>query len=102
MSDLIPSHSRRKFLATSAAASAAAVAASFGVIPAPSASAADQPSGSGASSGPRIRPFRVHFPERGLSDLRRRVVSARLPGKETVADLSQGTKLETVERIARY
>ncbi|MEU1600509.1 epoxide hydrolase [Streptomyces sp. NPDC005708] len=54
-----------------------------------------------ATSG-AIRPFTVKIPEAELRDLRARVVSARLPGKETVADLSQGTKLETVERIVRY
>jgi pimeloyl-ACP methyl ester carboxylesterase len=102
MSDLFPPHSRRKFLSTSAAASAAAVAASFGLIPAQSAAAADRPSGRGTSPDSRIRPFRVHVPERDLADLRRRVVAARLPGKETVADLSQGTRLETVKELARY
>ncbi|MEU6654698.1 epoxide hydrolase, partial [Streptomyces sp. NPDC046900] len=49
-----------------------------------------------------IRPFKVEIPEAELTELRARVVSARLPGKETVPDLSQGTKLETVKQIAGY
>jgi pimeloyl-ACP methyl ester carboxylesterase len=49
-----------------------------------------------------IRPFTVKIPEAELRELRARVVAARLPGKETVADLSQGTRLETVKELARY
>ncbi|MGI5144005.1 epoxide hydrolase N-terminal domain-containing protein [Streptomyces sp. CA-106110] len=49
-----------------------------------------------------IRPFTVKIPEAELTELRARIVSARLPGMETVSDLSQGTRLETVKQIARY
>jgi pimeloyl-ACP methyl ester carboxylesterase len=49
-----------------------------------------------------IRPFRVNFPEDQLVDLRRRVRASRWPDKETVASDSQGVRLETIEKLARY
>ncbi|MFE0512035.1 epoxide hydrolase family protein [Streptomyces sp. NPDC058964] len=55
-----------------------------------------------SATSAEIRPFKVKIPEAELTELRARIVSARLPGKETVPDLSQGTKLETVKQIAGY
>src|SRR5262245_40321837 len=49
-----------------------------------------------------IRPFRVHFPEADLVDLRRRLAATRLPDKETVADFSQGVPLKTIEQVLRH
>ena len=49
-----------------------------------------------------IRPFRVSFPDADLADLRKRVIAARLPERETVTDFSQGAPLATVEKLARY
>jgi len=49
-----------------------------------------------------IRPFRVHFSDEALADLRRRVAATRWPERETVADFSQGVKLATVQSLARY
>src|SRR5688500_18388418 len=49
-----------------------------------------------------IRPFQVNVPEGELIDLRRRVLAARLPEKETVSDFSQGVPLATVQKLARY
>ncbi len=49
-----------------------------------------------------IRPFHVHFPETQLSDLRRRIAATRWPDKETVADQSQGVKLEKLQTLVRY
>ncbi|MGW0207453.1 epoxide hydrolase family protein [Streptomyces sp. NPDC003233] len=51
---------------------------------------------------PAIRSFRFEFPEAELEELRRRIVAARWPEKETVADQSQGTQLATVQELARY
>ena len=51
---------------------------------------------------PTVRPFRVDVPETELAELRRRVVAARLPERETVSDFSQGVPLDTVEKLARY
>jgi pimeloyl-ACP methyl ester carboxylesterase len=49
-----------------------------------------------------IRPFHVHFPEAQLSDLRQRIAATRWPDKETVADQSQGVKLEKLQTLVRY
>ncbi len=49
-----------------------------------------------------IRPFQVNVPEAELTDLRRRVLAARLPERETVSDFSQGVPLATVQKLARY
>ncbi|MFE6130285.1 epoxide hydrolase family protein, partial [Streptomyces sp. NPDC056437] len=103
MSEILPPHSRRTFLSTSAAATAAAVVAgSFSLFPAQSAAAAETGAGKGAAAGGGIRPFRVHFPERDLVDLRRRIVSTRWPEHESVADHSQGVPRATMQELARY
>jgi pimeloyl-ACP methyl ester carboxylesterase len=49
-----------------------------------------------------IRPFTVQFSEEELRDLRARIVAARFPEMETVADQSQGTQLATMKELARY
>ncbi len=49
-----------------------------------------------------IRPFRVDVPEAELAELRRRVLTARLPERETVSDFSQGVPLATVQKLATY
>ena len=41
-----------------------------------------------------IRPFRVNVPEAAVTDLQRRLAATRWPDRETVADRSQGVKLE--------
>ncbi len=56
-----------------------------------------------ASSGASgIRPFTIGFPETELEALRARVAATRWPEKETVEDLSQGVRLETIQELARY
>jgi len=92
MSDAVPPATRRGFLATSATALAAAGALSF--LPARLAAAATQ--------GGAIRPFRVEVPEDALTDLRRRIAATRWPGKETVADASQGVQLARLQALVRY
>jgi pimeloyl-ACP methyl ester carboxylesterase len=49
-----------------------------------------------------IRPFRVHFPDEALADLKRRVAATRWPERETVTDPSQGVQLATMQNLARY
>ncbi|MCC5653349.1 epoxide hydrolase [Nostoc sp. XA013] len=49
-----------------------------------------------------IRPFRVHFPQEVIVDLRRRIAATRWPDKETVADQSQGVQLATMKELVRY
>lgn len=92
MSEVLPPATRRGFLATSATAIAAAGALS--ILPARLAAAATQ--------GGEIRPFRVDIPEDALTDLRRRLAATRWPGKETVADASQGVQLERLQALVRY
>ncbi|HEY6654968.1 MAG TPA: epoxide hydrolase, partial [Solirubrobacterales bacterium] len=49
-----------------------------------------------------IRPFTIETPEADLDDLRARVAATRWPGKELVADRSQGVQLATMRELARY
>ncbi len=49
-----------------------------------------------------IRPFHVSFPASELIDLRRRIEATRWPEQETVADNSQGVRLATTQKLARY
>jgi pimeloyl-ACP methyl ester carboxylesterase len=53
-------------------------------------------------AGVDIRPFHADVPDEVLADLRRRISSARLPGKELVADRSQGVQLATIQNLATY
>jgi pimeloyl-ACP methyl ester carboxylesterase len=49
-----------------------------------------------------IKPFRVHFPDETLADLKRRVAATRWPDQEIVPDQSQGVQLATVQKLAHY
>jgi pimeloyl-ACP methyl ester carboxylesterase len=49
-----------------------------------------------------IRPFRFHFPDEALADLKRRIAATRWPERELVKDQSQGVQLATVQKLARY
>src|SRR5207253_3325096 len=49
-----------------------------------------------------VRPFRVDMYEEAIADLRRRIAAARFPGKELVADASQGVQLAMLQALARY
>src|SRR3712207_2469999 len=52
---------------------------------------------------PAVRPFHIDdVPEEELDYLRRRIAETRWPDKETVADLSQGVPLATMQALARY
>jgi pimeloyl-ACP methyl ester carboxylesterase len=54
------------------------------------------------SGDTEIRPFRVGVPDEAIADLRRRIAAVRWPGKELVADRSQGVQLATARELARY
>jgi hypothetical protein len=58
----------------------------------------------GAQSGgaDAIKPFRVHFPDEALADLKHRIAATRWPDKEIVTDQSQGVQLATIQKLARY
>ena len=53
-------------------------------------------------TGEEVRPFKVHFPDADLKDLRQRIMATRWPNKETVADSSQGVQLATIQKLAKY
>lgn len=53
-------------------------------------------------NGASIRPFKYRASDAELADLRRRIVSARLPEMETVSDFTQGVKLDTIQKIKEY
>src|ERR1700737_4847551 len=82
---------RREFLG--AAAMGIVVAGAASLLPSPLAA---------APTADVIRPFRVDVPEGQLVDLRRRVLGARGPDRETVSDASQGVQFATTQKLARY
>lgn len=49
-----------------------------------------------------IRPFKVHFKDSELKELRKRVQATKWPKQETVADASQGVQLATIQKLANY
>jgi pimeloyl-ACP methyl ester carboxylesterase len=49
-----------------------------------------------------ISPFHFKASEEALIDLKRRVSTTKWPERETVADVSQGVQLATMEALARY
>jgi pimeloyl-ACP methyl ester carboxylesterase len=55
-----------------------------------------------AETGLEIRSFSVDFPDEQIGDLRRRIAATRWPGKELVADRSQGVQLEALQALASY
>ena len=65
---------------------------------APAAAAPESPT----SADTRVRPYRVHVPERELVELRRRIAQTRWPDRETVADTSQGVQLATLQDLLGY
>ena len=103
MSATSSSLDRRGFLASSAAVGAASL------LPALVDSAGDalaQPSNQGdsqmATKADAIRPFSINFPEEALADLRRRINATKWPDQEQVTDDSQGVRLATAQKLARY
>ena len=60
----------------------------------------EQPKPSGGADS--IKPFRIHFPDKSLADMKRRIVAMRWPDKELVTDQSQGVQLATMQKLARY
>ena len=53
-------------------------------------------------SAESIRPFKVHFSDADLKDLRKRILATKWPKKENVADGSQGVQLATMQKLAHY
>jgi pimeloyl-ACP methyl ester carboxylesterase len=49
-----------------------------------------------------IRPFKVHIPQKDLTDLKNRIKTARWPDQEIVADQTQGVQLAAMHKLADY
>lgn len=49
-----------------------------------------------------IRPFKVNFANEDLVDLKRRIAATRWPDRETVADNSQGIRLNHIQSLLKY
>ena len=82
------STTRRALLASSAAMSA------LSLLPAVPAAAAVE--------GTAIQPFRVHFSDEALADLRRRLAATKWPEREQVSDATQGVQLATMRSLADH
>lgn len=53
-------------------------------------------------SNESIRPFKVHFSESELKDLRKRILATKWPDAELVKDGSQGVQIATMKALAQY
>ncbi len=88
--------SRRSLAAILATASLAFAVATIPAI-------AEDKSGAASKEGSNpIRPFEIHVSDEALGDLRRRILATKWPGRETVADASQGVQLATMQKLASY
>ncbi|CAN5374819.1 epoxide hydrolase [soil metagenome] len=54
------------------------------------------------ASSPLIRPFTVAIPDAEIEDLKQRLARTRWPNPETVADWSQGVRLENAQSLIEY
>jgi pimeloyl-ACP methyl ester carboxylesterase len=96
-----PEFDRRYFVGVAAATVATGPLALFGRVNAMTQALTDvaQPTGSGQTE---IRPFRFTASEADLTDLRRRINAMKWPERETVNDETQGVRLGTMQKLARY
>src|SRR3984893_9560866 len=95
------SPTRRTVLAGSAAAGAVSL---LPVLVASGGDALGQPLKQGDSQmgTTAIRPFSFRAPDEELVDLRRRINATKWPDQEQVTDDSQGVRLATAQKLARY
>jgi pimeloyl-ACP methyl ester carboxylesterase len=49
-----------------------------------------------------IRPFKVHFSDKELADLKKRVLATKWPDAELVKDETQGVQFATMKALAKY
>jgi len=92
---------RRRFVGVAAATVAAGPLGLLGRVNAMTQARTDvaQPAGSGQND---IRPFRFTASDADLTDLRRRINATKWPERETVNDETQGVRLATMQKLARY
>src|SRR5919199_1817072 len=57
---------------------------------------------SAESAAEGVRPFTIDIPDEQIKDLRSRIEATRWPGKEIVADATQGVQLDTTQELIRY
>jgi hypothetical protein len=63
----------------------------------------DAQGGSSANKiGEQILPYKVHFSDADLADLKRRILATKWPDREIVKDASQGVQLTTMQKLAKY
>ena len=86
-------HDRRQFLSAAAVGVAAAGATAL---------LSDSAAAAGTAEKAEIRPFRFTAADKDLADLRRRIEATKWPERETVADDTQGVRLATMQKLARY
>jgi pimeloyl-ACP methyl ester carboxylesterase len=55
-----------------------------------------------AQGNDAVRPYKVHFSDEALADLRKRIGATKWPSQETVGDASQGVRLATMRKLADY
>lgn len=60
------------------------------------------PRHAGAADDDKVRPFKIQVSDEALADLRRRVNATRWPDQQTVADDTQGVRLEKLQPLVRY
>src|SRR5690348_12781015 len=97
------SPNRRSVLAVSAAAGAVSLLpihwAAAGVA---RASQTSKQGDSKMAATDEVRPFSFHAPDAELADLRQRINGTKWPDREQVGDDSQGVRLDTIQKLARY
>lgn len=54
------------------------------------------------TASPLVRPFTAAIPDAEIDDLKRRLAGTRWPNAETVADWSQGVRLDHMRTLIRY
>ncbi|QWW70517.1 epoxide hydrolase family protein [Rhizobium sp. WYJ-E13] len=55
-----------------------------------------------STTSPDIKPFKFSATDEQLKDLQRRVEATRWPDRETVSDDTQGVRLDTIQKVAKY
>jgi pimeloyl-ACP methyl ester carboxylesterase len=56
----------------------------------------------GDSAAEAIRPFHITIPATKITDLKRRILATKWPGRETVNDKTQGVQLDIMKKLAHY
>ncbi|TDY27118.1 pimeloyl-ACP methyl ester carboxylesterase [Paraburkholderia sp. BL6665CI2N2] len=94
------SSSRRRFFGAAAATMAANTRLQFDFAQTSRAATKDLNEVSGQKGD--IHPFRVHFPDAEIRELRRRIKTTKWPDRETVPDDSQGVRLAMMQELAHH